>query len=124
MESIRWPSSPGSGSTKDTAFIQYVDGRQPHIHEVWSLGLDGIIYEVHPTAQEEFIAGTFREFLIDYLAENGRRIQIIGQLSINDSIQFLGVLDQSQGRGLPFPCNLQSSSEATGWGSGHTSNQN
>ena len=33
------------------AFIQCVDGREPQIHEVWSLGLDGIIIEVHPKAQ-------------------------------------------------------------------------
>ena len=58
----------------------------------------------------------------DYLAENGRIILIIGQLSINDSVQFLGVPNHSGGSGLPFICILKDLIEATGWGSGHTYN--
>ena len=93
--------NPGSGINEDTDLIQCVDVREPNIHEIWSLGLDGIISKVHPTAQIEVIAGTIREFVTNYLAENGRRIQIIGKLSINNSVQFLGVTAQAWGRGFP-----------------------
>ena len=95
MGSICWPSNTGSGSTKDNAFIQCVDGWDPQIHEVWVLGLDGIICEFHPTAQVEFFAGTVRYFVTDYLAENGCRIQIIGQLFIHCSVHCLGVPTQA-----------------------------
>ena len=63
--------------------------------------------------------GTVGEFVIDYLAGNGPKIQIIRQLSINDSVQFLGIPAQYWGRGLTFILHLQESSEATGWGSGN-----
>ena len=61
--------------------------------------------------------------MTDYIAENGRRIYIIRQLPINNSVQFLGVSAQAWERGLPFHCNLQAPDEATGWGRGHTYNQ-
>ena len=121
--SIHWPSNPGSWSTEDTDFILLVDGREPQIHEVWSLGLDGIVRKVHPAARVEVVSGTAGEFLNNYLAENGCIIQIIEQLSINDSVQFLGVTAQAWGRGFTFLYNLQAPSEATGWISGHYSNQ-
>ena len=63
------------------------------IHKLWGVGLEGISREVHPTERVEVTAGTFREFVNDYLAENGRIIQMIGQLSINDSFQLFGVTD-------------------------------
>ena len=63
MGSIHRPSNSGNGSTKDTALIKCVNGREPHIHEVWNLGLDDIICEVHPTAQVEVISGTIGEFV-------------------------------------------------------------
>ena len=84
------------------------------MHEVWSLGLEGIICKVHPTVQVEVPAGTVGEFVNNYLAENGRRIQIIGQLSINRSAQFLVVPTQALGHGLPFPCNPQTPAGTTG----------
>ena len=58
------------------------------------------------------------------LAENIHKIHIIGQLSINDSLQFLGVSVQAWERGLPFLLNMQAPAVATGWESGHTSNKN
>ena len=115
MGSICWPSNPGRRSTEDTAFIQYFDGREPQIHEVWSLVLCRIILEVHPTAQVEVVSGTIREFVTNYLPENGQKIQIIRQLSINNSVQFLGVPYQAWGFGLLFLSNLQAPAEATGW---------
>ena len=108
MGSIRRPSNTDIRVTKDTAFIQCVDGKDPHIHEVWILGLDEIICEVHPTVQVEVPAVTVREFVTNYLAENGRRIQIIGQLSINNSVQFWGVPAQA------WVCGFAVSSQPTG----------
>ena len=95
MRSINWPSNTGSGSIEDTAFIQCVDGQETHIHHFWCLGLDNISREVHPVAPVEFIDGPVGEFVTDYLAKNGRIIQIIGQLSVNGSVKILGVPNQS-----------------------------
>ena len=61
--------------------------------------------------------------MTDYLAENGRRTQIIGKIYINNSVQFLGVPAQAWGHGLPFIRNLQAPAEATWWESGNYSNQ-
>ena len=49
-----------------------------------------------------------------HLAENGSTIQIIGQLSINDSVQFLGVTNQTWGRGFPFLRKLKDPVETIG----------
>ena len=62
--------------------------------------------------------------MTDYLAENGRRIKIIGQLSVNDSVQFLGLSDQALVTGMPFIYNLWALSEPTGWVSANNSDQN
>ena len=62
--------------------------------------------------------------MTNYLAENGRRIKIIEQLSVNNSVHFLGVPDQCGGSGLPFICNLQAPVEATGLVSVNNSNHN
>ena len=86
MRSIHRSSNIVSRSNKDTASIQCVDGREPHIHEVLSLGLDVIIRKVRPTLQVEVPAGTVREFVTNYLAKNGRRIHIIGKIFINNSV--------------------------------------
>ena len=94
MESIPRPSNTCSGSTEDTAFIQCVDGQETHIHELWCLGLDNLTCNVHSTARVDFTAGTVREFVTDYFAENRFRTQIIGQLSMNNSVHFWGVTAQ------------------------------
>ena len=91
MVSIRQPLNTGNGSTKEIAFIQRVYGQDPHIHEVWILGLDRIIHEIHPIARVEVIARSVEEFVTNYLAENGHIIHIIGHFSINGSVPFLGV---------------------------------
>ena len=74
MGSIRRPSDSGRRSTEATALIQCVDGQEPQIHDLLYLGLDRISCEVFTTVQVEVIAGTVREFVMGYLAENGRRI--------------------------------------------------
>ena len=100
MGSIHHTSNPESRSTKDTNFTQCVDVWESQIYEVWSLGLDGIFRKVHPAARVEVVTGIVGEFTTDCLPENGRRILIIRQLSINDSVQFLGIPDFVWGSGL------------------------
>ena len=82
MGSIRGSSYSGRGSTEGTPFIQCVYGLEPQIHDFWCLYLERIIRKVHPAACLEVPAGTVGEFVIDFLAENGRRIEIIGKLSV------------------------------------------
>ena len=115
MISIRRPSNPGSSSTEDTEFIRCVDGREPQIHKMWCLSLDSIYQEVHPTARVVVISGTVGEFTTDYLAENGCRISIIRQLSINYSVQFLGVPNFIRGSGLLFIPKFQAPADPTVW---------
>ena len=43
--------------------------------------------------------------------------------SVNDSVQFWGLSDQSWGSGLPFISNLLAHVDPTGWGSSNNSNQ-
>ena len=91
---------------------------------MWCLCLDGIYWGFHPTARVEVLSGIAGEFVTKYLAENGRRILIIGQLSVNDSVQFLGLYDQAWGSGLPFIANLLDHVGSTAWGSSNNSNDN
>ena len=114
MGSIRRPLDSGDGSNEDTAIIKCVDGREPHIHELWFLGLENITHKLHPTVQVEVAAGTVGEFVTDYLSENERRIQIIGKFSVNYSVQILGAPTQAWGSELPFIFNLLARVEATG----------
>ena len=69
--------------TEATAFIKCINGRDPQINELWCLGLDGICRKVHTKARVEVPSGTVGEF----------GIKIIGQLSVNNSVQFLGLSD-------------------------------
>ena len=119
MDTTRRRLDYGIRGTEATAFNQYTT----QIHELWYLGLDGISCKVHPTARVEVPDGTIGEFVTDYLVENRCQIYIIAQLSINDSVQFLGLSDQSGGSELPFIANLLYQVEDTGWGSANNSNQ-
>ena len=123
MGTIRRPSDSGSRGTNDTDFIQCVDGREQQIHKLWCLSLDGISHRVHPIAHVKVTYGTVVEFLTNHFAEYGCRIKIIWKISVNDSIQFLDLSNQSQGCGLPFIYNLLDRVKATRWGSGKYSNQ-
>ena len=95
MGTIRRPSDSSRGGTEANAFIQCINGREPQNHELWCLDLDGINSEVHPTVHVDFLAGTVGDFVTDYLDKNGSRIDIIGKLSVNNGVQFLGLSDQS-----------------------------
>ena len=55
------------------------------MHEIWCLNSYGITREVHPTAQVNAGAVIVEQFSSNYLAGNGRRIPIIGLISINGS---------------------------------------
>ena len=76
--------------------------------------MEKITCKVHLTSQVEVGAGTVAEFMNNYLAENGRTISIIRQLSINGSVQFLGIPDSSGEVhcSLLKPCNPLMSSQA------------
>ena len=60
----------------------------------------------------------------NYLAGNGRRIPIIGQLYINRSVQFWGIPDFVRISVLSFIENLQAPTVVTGWVHANISNQN
>ena len=60
----------------------------------------------------------------NYLAGNGRRIPIIGQLYINRSVQFWGIPDFVRIGVLSFIENLQAPTVVTGWVHANISNQN
>ena len=124
MGTIRRPSDFGNKGTDTTSFIQWINDREPQINELWCLSVDKIYHKVHPEARLEIPAGTVRELVTDYLAENGRHIPIIGKLSVDNSVQFLGLSDQAWGSGLPYIYNLVDQVEATGSDSSNNSNQN
>ena len=88
MKSIQRPSDSGRGIIEATAIIQCVDGREPQIHDLWYLVLNGISCKVCTTSQVDVTAGTVGEVVTNNLAENRHRIYIIGQLSVNDRVQF------------------------------------
>ena len=124
MESVCQPSNHGIRSTKDTAFIQCVDGQESQIHELRCLGLDTITREVHPTARVEVVAGTVGEFTTDCLSENRRIISIIDKIYINNNVQFLVIPDFVRGSGLSFLTKLQAPADPTCCRNGGTSNRN
>ena len=62
---ICWPSDYSSGNEDGPDFIQCVDVRQLHIHEVWTFGDDGVTREVHPTARVDVDTGLVGEFATD-----------------------------------------------------------
>ena len=85
--------------------------------------LDGIYREVHPTACVDIPYGTVGAFVTNYLAENGRLVEIIGEISVNGNVQFLGLSDQVWVSGFPYIANLLDQVEAKGWVSYNNYNQ-
>ena len=123
MDNIRRPSESGSGVPDTTAFIHCINGREPQTNKFWCQDLEGIFREVHPTVRVDILDGTVKYFVTEYLAGNGCRIRIIGEISVNGSIHFLGLSDQVWGSGLLYITNLQAQVEATWWGISNNSNQ-
>ena len=60
------------------------------MHDIWFFCYDEITGEVHPIARVDVGSGVEGEFLSNYLAENGRRIPILVQISIDGSVEILG----------------------------------
>ena len=57
---------------------------------MWYHGLDGLCHNVHPTEQVDIPPINVGEFITNFLTADERRIQIIGQESVNGSVQFYG----------------------------------
>ena len=64
------------------------------------------------------------QLLTQYLAKNGCRIPVIGQISINGSFELLSIPAGAWGCGFLFIDNVQSPTMLSGWGDANTSNQN
>ena len=56
---------------------------------------------MHSYACIDTLAVTVGEFVTDYISENGRQNQIIGELPMNGSVQLIG-LSEIWGSGFPF----------------------
>ena len=76
------------------------------------------------TARIDVSAETLGYFSTQYLAENGRRIPVIGQISINGCVNFLGISADAWGCGLLFIENVRAPTVLSGWGDCNTVNQN
>ena len=94
------------------------------MHEIWCFGYDGITCEVYPTARVDLGSGVVGQFLSDHLAENGRRILILGQIFINGSVKLVGTPNFHINSGLMYTDNLLDTQDNTCWGDGGTSNHN
>ena len=89
--SIDWTSGSGSGDAEGTDFIRCVDGREPHIHEFWTFGEDGVTHEVHMKAQVDVGSVFVRESATNYLTESWCRVPMFGRNSMNGCVQWLGI---------------------------------
>ena len=88
---IRQPSNSGSRSDDRLDFIRCVGGREPQIHKLWTFPEGGITRKVRPFARVDvgdFSGDCFQAY---YTTEERRRVTIFGQISINASIEWLGV---------------------------------
>ena len=83
--SICRPSYYGSGYEDGPEFIQFVEGRDPQIHEVWTFGEDGVTREIHPTARVDISAGFVGKFTTNYLTPSWRRLPMFVINFINGS---------------------------------------
>ena len=112
MGDICRTSNSGSRGPDNGAFIQCVNHQEPQIHKLWCWDIGRICREVHPTVRVDILAETVKEFVTKYSSKNGGRNQIIGKLSINGSVQFIG-LSEIWGNGLTYIPNLLAHIEAT-----------
>ena len=119
----RGPLDSGIRGTETTALIQCINGQEPQINKLWCLCFDGIFSEVDPIARVDILDGIVGEFVADYFSENGHRIAIIGQISVNGSVHFLLLSEQAWVIVFTYIANLVDQVEATGWGSSNNSNK-
>ena len=99
-------SNSGRRDAEVPEFVRCVDGLDPQMHKVWAFYEDSVMREVHLTAQVDVSAGVVGEFASHYLTESGRRIPIFGRISINESVEWLGVPDFHSNNGLSWNSNL------------------
>ena len=114
MGDIQRTSDYGIGDPDPGTFIQCVDGRYPVVHKLWCHSIYGICREVHPTVLIEIPDGTIGLFVSEYLSENRRRNRIIGELSINGRVQFIG-LSEIWGSVLLHISNPRDPEATSGW---------
>ena len=93
------------------------------MHEIWCFGYSVITHEVHPTAQVYVGAGFVGKFLSNYPDENRRRIPILGQISINGSVELLGIPNLLRTIGPMYTENILAPHDTKGWGDSSTSNK-
>ena len=116
MGDIRRNYDSGSGDPDPGAFLQCVNGREPMVHKFWCHRVDRLCREVFPTARIDIPAGTIIEFVTEYLSADGRCNRIIGELSINESLQSIR-LSEIWGSGLPYIFNHRAPEATRVWGS-------
>ena len=124
MGSICQISDSVCGGNKDVEFIQCVDGREPQTHKIWCLGSNSVTRDFHPTAQIDVGSETSRQFSTQYFAKNCRIIPVIGQTSVNRSVEILGIPYDAWEFGLPFLENILAPTMPRGWGDNDNSNKN
>ena len=88
---IRQPFSSGSGGEDGVEFICCVGGWEPQIYELWNFSEDEITCEFHPFRRIDVGDLSGDCFQTYYFAEEGLRVSIYGQISINRSVKWLGV---------------------------------
>ena len=86
------------------------------MHKIWCLGSDGVNCEFRPKAQIYVGAETVGQFVTQYFAENGRKIPIIIQISVNGNVKRLGIPADASGYGWPFNDNFLASTVSHSWG--------
>ena len=93
-------------------------------HKIWCLCSEGVTCEVHPIAQIDVVSDTVGQFSSHYFAENGCRIPIIRNFSINGGVKRFVIPSDAWVCGLPFIESIQAPTVSHGWGVFNTSNQN
>ena len=88
MGDIHSPSVYGSKAPDVSIFIQCVSGREPVAHKLWSHGMDGLSLNIHPVAQVDIPTVNVGSFFTEYLNTDRRENRIIGESSVNGSVQF------------------------------------
>ena len=86
MGSIRSLSDSSSGGAKGVEFMKCVDPKFTNFGASIPMAV-----QVHPIVQIDFGAETVGQFSTQYFAENGCRIPVIGQISINRSVKNFGI---------------------------------
>ena len=101
MGEIRRHYDSGSEAPDLGAIIQCVNARETMIKELLCHGIDRLCCMVYPTAHIEIHDGNIGGFVTKHLSANGWRNRTVGELSINGSVQFIGLCEMWGSR-LPY----------------------